>query len=198
LDRDFNVFDLKLATKYIKSHKAPGNDLIPNEVWRLGTPNMLLTLRALFQQCFASGLVPFAWCQAVILPLFKEGERSMTTNYRPISLLKTILKLFTITMISRLNTWIRLKKKISQFQAGFKKNTSSLDHIFILNTMIQLPLLRKHKLFVSSIDMSKAFDSTPHNRLWKVLLEIGVSPKWLRVFAYLYENAEARSQHAAA
>jgi hypothetical protein len=55
-----------------------------------------------------------------------------------------------------------------------------------------MQLLRKQKLFVCFIDLSQAFDSPPHNLLWKVLLEIGVSPKWLRVFAYLYENAEAR------
>jgi hypothetical protein len=63
-----------------------------------------------------------------------------------------------------------------------------------LNSLIQTQLLKNKKLFACFVDLSQAFDSPGHNRLWKVLLSLGVSQKWVRVFAYIYEAANARVQ----
>jgi hypothetical protein len=84
--------------------------------------------------------------------------------------------------------------KISEFQAGFRKNKSTTDHIFVLSSLTQTQLLKKKKLFACFVDLSQAFDSPGHSRLWKVLLGLGVSPKWVRVFSYIYKMAHARVQ----
>ena len=95
-------------------------------------------------------------------------------------------------MNTRLNTWVKRNSKISQFQAGFQKGRSSLDHVFVLNSIIQTQLLKSKPLYCCFIDLSQAFDSPNHYKLWNVLLSLGVSPKWVRVFSFLYEMANAR------
>jgi hypothetical protein len=67
-----------------------------------------------------------------------------------------------------------------------------LDHIFVLNSLIQTQLLKNQKLYSCFIDLSQAFDSPDHNRLWKVLLGAGVSSRLVSVLKFIYENAYAR------
>jgi len=192
LDREFNALEIKLTIKQLKPRKAPGIDRVPNEAWSLGSGVMLRTLCTLFQRCFDSGVVPTAWCEAIILPILKKGDKSLTCNYRPISLLNSITKLFTSILNSRLNTWICINKKLSQFQAGFQKRRSCIDHIFILNSLIQMQLLKDKKLYCCFVDLSQAFDSPPHHKVWEVLLATGVSLKFVRIFKFIYEHASAR------
>jgi hypothetical protein len=196
LDTDFNVFEVKMATKKLKPGKAAGNDLIPNEIWKFGSAPILLLLCSLFQLCLDRGRVPLSWCEVIICPLLKKGDNKITSNYRPISLLNTVVKLFTSILNTRLNSWIKTKKKISEFQAGFQQGKSSLDHVFVLNSMVQIQLLKKKKLYACFVDLSQAFDSPDHNRLWTVLLKLGVSAKFVRVFSYLYAYACAKVRSA--
>jgi hypothetical protein len=67
-----------------------------------------------------------------------------------------------------------------------------LDHIFVLNSLIQTQLLKNQKLYSCFIDLSQAFDSADHNRLWKVLLGARVSSRLVSVLKFIYENAYAR------
>lgn len=192
LDTEFNIFEMRVASKKLKAKKAAGIDLIPNEIWKHGSPKLLLLLCSIFQLCYNSGKVPLEWCEAVISPIYKKGNSSETTNYRPISLLNTVLKLFTSILNTRLNYWVKVNCKLSQFQAGFQKNKSCLDHAFVLNSVIQMQLLKNQRLYVCFIDLSQAFDTPDHNKLWKVLLDIGISPKFVRIFSFIYKMAHAR------
>jgi len=54
-----------------------------------------------------------------------------------------------------------------------------------------MQLLRNNQVYACFIYLSQAFDSPPHHLLWNVLLSVGVSPRWLRICAYIYENAQA-------
>jgi len=60
LDEEINVFEIKLALKKLKANKASGKDLVPNEIWKLGSPSMVITLCSIFQLCFSIGRVPQA------------------------------------------------------------------------------------------------------------------------------------------
>lgn len=192
LDKEFTISEIQEVARHLKPNKAAGIDMVPNEIWKNGSAALLIQLCSIFQLCFASGRVPAAWGECVISPLYKKGSKSLPSNYRPISLLNTILKLYTGILNVRLNHWIKKHSKISEFQAGFQKNKSTLDHIFVLNSLVQTQLLQKKKLFACFIDLSQAFDSPDHDKLWKVLLNSKVSPKWVRSMACIYELAVAK------
>jgi len=91
-----------------------------------------------------------------------------------------------------LNGWISRNYILSDFQAGFRKGKGCPDHIFVLQTLIHLKLSKGEKLFACFIDLSQAFDSSEHHKLWTVLLQYGVSLKIVRVFSYLYGLAHAQ------
>jgi hypothetical protein len=137
------------------------------------------------------------WSKVIICPIFKKGDYTDAGNYRPISLLNTGLKLFTMLMSNRLNSWCEEKKSISDSQAAYRKGYGCEDHIFVLNAALQANTSERRKLFALFIDLSKAFDSIRHERLWSKLKAIGISGKFLRNIQSIYANAKAhiRTRH---
>jgi len=192
LDAPFTPLELKLTIKKLKLAKAPGPDLIPNEVWKLLTPNSLSSLCAAYQIIYDSGVVPPSWCQVQVSPIYKKGNMNDPANYRPISLLNTILKLFTTILTNRLNYWAETQNKLSEFQAGFRRGKSTLDQIFIITSLIQQHVNKGKKLFVCFVDLKQAFDTPNHNLLWKTLQQEGASGKLIRVLKSIYDQATAK------
>ncbi len=97
-----DVDEVESALKEMKKGKAPGDDEIVTEVLKLGGEIIKSTLAELFSQCLQEGKVPDNWCNAVIILLHKKGSITDLGNYRPISLLSNIYKLFTKILTNRL------------------------------------------------------------------------------------------------
>jgi len=192
LDAPFNTLEISHTIKNLKNQKAPGPDLIPNEIWKLFSPKSLEHLCTTFQTVYDTGIVPPSWCKVLVTPIYKKGEKDNPGNYRPISLLNTILKLFTTILTNRLNYWTESEGKISQYQAGFRKGKSTLDQIFVLTSLIQQHVNKGEKLYVCFVDLKQAFDSPNHALLWNVLQKEGVSGKLIRVLKSIYDQATAR------
>ncbi len=71
---------------------------------------------------------------------------------------------------------------LGEIQAGFRKDHSTIDHIFTLFSMIQRHLLRNKKLYVAFRDFRKAFDVISHCKLWPILNKTGIKGKCYRLF----------------
>ncbi|CAL8092827.1 unnamed protein product [Orchesella dallaii] len=194
LDSDFNMFELNLAIKKLGRKKAPGSDGICNEVWKCLTLSFKERLLKLFNEIYHDpSCMPKAWGEITVVPIFKKGNENEPGNYRPISLINTITKLFTSLLVKRLDSWSRKNNKISEFQAGFKTGTGCVDQAFVLNSLIQNQLRHpKGKLFCLFVDLSQAFDSVEHNILWKKLNAKGVSTKFVNVIRHLYSIAHGK------
>lgn len=120
--------------------------------------------------------IPDSWAKIVNKMLYKKGEKNLPKNYRPISLVNTMLKIFTSIMHIRLNRWADTYKKIPEWQASFREKRGTEDLIFVLNTLIQNQLRKKGgKLYTLFVDLKSAFPSVKHSLLWKKLSQI-VSP----------------------
>ena len=78
-------------------------------------------LTKLFSKLYDTSYFPLDWCKSVIIPLFKKGEDSDPDNYRGISLLSVVSKVFTVILNKRLYSWAENEEKISKEQAGFCK-----------------------------------------------------------------------------
>ncbi len=194
LDAEITMRELNCAVKKLSNCKAPGNDGIPNEVWKNLTFDYKIVVLKIFNETFANPKVmPSSWSEIVIVPIYKKGEIHEPKNYRPISLLNTITKLFTTILTNRLNYWCDKYKKLSEFQAGFRSGTGCIEQAFVLNTLIQNQLRnKKAKLFCMFVDLSQAFDSVNHDILWRKLSEKGVSSKFINVIRELYSHAKAQ------
>lgn len=96
---------LPKAIDRLPSGKSPGKDGIPAEVIKSGKSGLLEPLHKLLTQCWIEGCVPQDMNDANIVTLNKnKGDRSDFNNYRGISLLSIVSKLFTCIVLTRLQT----------------------------------------------------------------------------------------------
>ena len=77
-------------------------------------------------------------------------------------------------------------------QYGFRENRRAVDCIFILNILIEKTRANHSQLFLSYVDLKKAFDSIQHCLLWEKLHALGVSGQIIRVLQSIYAKATAR------
>lgn len=150
-------------------------------------PFMTTYLNALFEQ----GHFPELWSKSIIVPLYKKGDVNLPGNYRGISLLSVVSKVFTYILNKRLTNWAEEEGKIVKEQAGFRAGHSTVDHIFTLISVIQKSMSQgKRKAYVAFIDYEKAFDSVDRKCLWSLLCKYGISKKMLNILQSMYEKVQ--------
>ena len=132
---DIDSDTLIKIVKFLKRGKAPGPDNIHNDVLRLGTATSLFHhLARLFTSSIQIGYIPTAWKLATLRMLLKpEKLPSLTTSYRPISLMSSIMKLFERVIEQRLRSYLEDIGFINKYQSGFRQNKSTDDHLFRLS-----------------------------------------------------------------
>lgn len=194
LDSDFTIIEINKAIKKLARYKAPGNDGIPNEIWRASMAEFKEELLYSLNQILQKEIIPENWSETVIVPLFKKNNPELPENYRPVSLANTVLKLFTIMVGERLNNWNSKTKVISDYQAAYKKGNGCMNHVFILNSALQYNVNRGKKVYALFVDLSQAFDTVNHAILWEKLHKKGLSTKFVNIVKSLYSNAKARNQ----
>ena len=127
---DIDSDTLIRIVKFLKRDKAPFPDNIHNEVLMLGTTTSLFHhLARLFTSSIQIGYIPTAWKLATLRMLLKPDKLpSLTTSYRPISLMCSIMKLFEWVIEQRLRPYLEGIGFINKYQLGFRQNTSTDDH----------------------------------------------------------------------
>jgi len=153
--------------------------------------DILPFMKGYFNKIFESGYFPVEWSKAVIVPLHKKGDTSLPDNYRGISLLSIVSKVFTHIINSRLNKWTESNFVINDVQAGFRKGRSTIDHIFTLHAAIEKHFLKSNKLYVAFIDFKKAYDTVNRTVLWSVLIKTGISGRMLKMVQSIYTTVQA-------
>ena len=121
----------------------------------------------LFNAVFDSAIIPERWTIGVIKPINKnKGDPKKPENYRPITILSCLGKLFTLIIINKLKTFTENSQVIYPYQASFRENYSTTDNLFIIKSLIDIARSNKTKLFCRFIDFKQAFDSIWRDGLW--------------------------------
>ena len=172
--------------------KAPGTDGIVIEMIKVDCDFFVPLLTRLFNAILDTGIYPSAWAEAMICPIYKKGSKDDPSNYRGISLLNVISKIFPKALNSRLSSWAEECKVHHEEQAGFRHGYSTVDQIFVLQSMVQKYLCRKRgRLYVMFVDFATAFDSVSHFLLWYRLIKLGVHGKFLQILKSMYAKLKA-------
>ena len=180
------------SVKSIKIDRSPGPDGIVIEMYKHTLDLTLPYLHRLFNEIFNSGIFPKEWAKSVINPVHKKGSSSDPNNYRAISLIDHINKIFVSILNTRLSTWCDNNNVIDESQAGFRKGYSTTDNVFILMSMVQKYLSKQNgRFYCIFMDYEKAFDKIKHNELWKVLERININGKFLKILKSIYGNTTA-------
>ena len=140
---------------------------------------------------FTSGTFPNSLKIAQIIPIHKQGNKSDLGNYRPISILPTLSKIFERCMVSRILSYINNFKIITDKQFGFIKGKSTVDAILSFISFIHDSLNKKHHSISIFVDFRKAFDTVNHKILLSKLNYYGIrgiSSDWFK--SYLLDRKQ--------
>lgn len=131
------------ALKNLPLGKAVGTDKKSNEFIKYLPENVNDWHLELLNYIFVTEKTPSTWACSTTSMLYKKGDPLKPKNYRPITLLNHIFKLFTQIIQTRLYTWAEENGLIPESQAGFRQGRSCDDQIFCLNAAIQKKILIK-------------------------------------------------------
>ena len=134
------------------------------------------------------GIFPDSFKKSKITPLFKKGDQSLLLNYRPISLLPTISKVFERILFDQMYTYFNTNSLLAEQQYGFRKNHSTeyaaiklVDHVSKEMESGKIPC-------ALYIDLSKAFDTLSFDIIFGKLRHYGVADVELRLLISYLTN----------
>ena len=159
-------------------------------------PAMLQLIVLHFNWIVSTEYIPINFRRGVQIPLYK-GKNTSTTdvnNYRGITLLSTFNKLFEIVMWKRMERWWFQSGAISNLQGACRKGISCVHTAFLLQESISTLLQNNSKVFVTYLDVSKAFDGVWIGGLFHRLWEIGVHGKTWRILYNTYKDFQCRAR----
>jgi len=130
-----SAFEVEWAIGKVKSHKSPGIDEIPAELIKAGGGTICGEIHKLITSMWKKEKLPEEWKESIIVPIHKKGNKTDCNNYRGISLLPTTYKILSNTLLTRLTPYA--KKIIGDHQCGFRRNRSTIDHIFCIRQIIE-------------------------------------------------------------
>ena len=113
-----------------------------------------MTLATLFNNVFLYRIYPSSWSRAKMFTIFKKGDKSNTHNYRGISVINCITKLYDMVLCQRLSKWFAPYRE----QAGAQRKRGCLEHIVTLRLLTHTARRRQRTLFVTFADFTKAYD----------------------------------------
>lgn len=176
LDKEF-YFDtatLKLNIKKLKVKKAPGFDGISNVLIKNLPERALSFMIDLFNGCLKNSYFPDAWKLGKIVAIPKPNKNhQLPSNYRPITLLSCIGKIFERLILSQIIKFLNSKKVLINQQFGFRSGHSTTKQLIRLLEQISFDFNNDLSTGMVCLDVEKAFDSVWHNGLIFKMSEIG-------------------------
>ena len=116
-------------------------------------PPVIAVIHQLFQLIFDTSIIPSVWRQSIICPILKDpsSDRSVPMNYRGISLLSCISKLYSSILNKRITKYLEENNILAEEQNGFRTDRSCEDHVFTLNSVIR----NNTAVFAAFIDLKR-------------------------------------------
>jgi len=179
------------AINNIKCKKAPGDDKILNEMIIHACDILAPILCSIFNSLITDCSIIECWQRSIISPICKKGNVNVCSNYRPITLMSLLSKVYTSILNDRLTKYTVNLKIIPEEQAAFRKKNCTTDHVFTLYTLICKQFSQNRKLYVAFIDYRRCFDDINRQALFNVLQRYDIVGHFLDVLKSLYTNVSA-------
>jgi len=138
-------------------------------------------LNYLINRCFKEGVFPKELKKAKVIPVFKKGDKGNANNYRPISILPVLSKVFETIVKDRLLDYLSINKMLSNFQHGYLVGKSTITAITqVMNDILEAFDNREYAQ-IAFCDLSRAFDSVNHKTLISKVGCYGIQGKEARI-----------------
>lgn len=183
-----DIIDVAKALNSLDVNKGPGPDKI-SPIFLKNTGKTIATpLCTIFNKCLNEGTFPDRWKLAFITPLYKSGSRAEVSNYRPISILSSIPKVFE--SIVHGIVYSALEPHIINQQHGFMMRKSTVSNLLIYSNFLFESMDKGVQVDSVYTDFRKAFDKVDHLILLKKLAFNGIKGNLLRWFLSYVSNRQ--------
>jgi len=169
--------------KKLSANKATGLDGIPAEIYKIlakrdpqnenQTPRIVQVLTKGFNDIKNKNTIdqiPVAWNKSRMILLHKGGDQYDIANYRPITLIQIIYKIYATILARRLTDFIEKNNFLSHTQTGFRPERGTAQKLMAVKLAILHAKRLNTELHIVSIDIKKAFDSVEH---WAIKMTLG-------------------------
>ena len=178
--------------------KAAGSDMIPGEVYKLvehetvANSHLSKSMLSMLNNIYSKGAFPAEWKDCSVVPIFKKGDRLDPNNYRGIALINTLLKVLTKVLAARLQDACRTFNLLKREQVGFVRGEECVAQAACLLESCQRRRIRGKDTLLCFLDLRKAYDLVPHDRLISKLYKAGLGVRMTKFIEKMYENTYMR------
>ena len=172
-------------------NNATGIDEIPSKLLKLAAPAIAQSLSFIFNCSLVTSVFPNDWKVARVRPLYKGGAADNVSNYRPISILNTVSKIFERIVYDQLYSYLNEYQLLSEYQSGFRPYHSITTALLDATTSWLNNMDQGRLNLVVFLDFAKAFDTVNQEILINKLRTYGVRSGSLAWFqSYLYNRTQ--------
>ncbi len=174
------------------NNKSTGLDLFNVKLLKLAAPYVSQSLAHICNLSLNTSKFPDDWKKAKVTPIFKSGDKSNVSNYRPISVLPIISKIIERNVHNQLYAYLCSKNILSDSQSGFRSKHSTTTTLLDVQDYILNNMDKGLATGVIFLDLKKAFDTVNHEILIKKLAKYGINGNELNWFkSYLHNRSQA-------
>ena len=206
LDHPITAGEVFRALRKLRTGKAPGEDGILTDILKSatnavnnnklrGNNTVVDAIVLLFNYVFDNEIWPTRWGAGIIFPLHKHDSRLDPANYRPITLLSVVGKLFGAVINGRLCKFAEETDSICDEQGGFRPNRGTPDQIFIFREILASRRERREPTYACFVDVKKAYDTVWREQAYTRIYDSGVRGKLWRQLQAMHSVIERKVKH---
>ena len=174
LDDDITPLEVHTNVKKLKTNKTAGCNGLPPGVLKHVNQDWIILLTHLFNMVFSSDY-PSDWNSLKVFNIYKKGSQLDTANYRGISIMSALSKVYDLILASRFTKWYSPLPE----QAGAQPSRGCEEQILVVKLLIDIARKCNFVLYISFVDYTKAYDLVDRSKLFKMLDSKGCGTKFL-------------------
>ena len=186
-----SIEEIRKTIASLPVHKSTGIEGLNSRLIKPISEKLAIILHYIYKLSISQAYIPKSWKVTTVTPLFKDGDRTIPTNYRPISVIALPLKILERTVHDQIYEYTQKYDLITPFQSGFRPQHSTQTATTDLVDNILLNMDKGMATALAFLDLRKAFDTVDRKLLLHKLsrmLKSKITISWLE--AYLSDRGQ--------